>query len=406
MESRKATWNKQKNVFRLEVSHSDGISRCNIEAHGEVAHALDVEALSPWWKHQANGNTDPVFAFQHNYSSFTPSIDIIPFVANILPLAMIYDAEIQVDTIDEHFYESIPFIRRRLQALYPELSLKGSVLAGKTEYNQIGQPKSGPVALFSGGVDAVFTALANRELEPTLLCVHGADVFFGPKNQWAYVEEKVREFAHIVGLNFEFARSTFRTSINYGVLDPLLKNFGIKDNWWHALQFGISLSSIALPLAFRLRADHVLLASDYSNKDSQINRSGSDTALVQEMRAGGSLVRCHDFNVSRQQKVSFICNFAKTNSVNIPLRVCWKSTSGENCGLCEKCLRTQFAILACGHEPEAFGFASDNEIYERAQQKIINGEIQMTPFWQDLKRDIYASPMRRHPLSMALLGDL
>lgn len=319
---------------------------------------------------------------------------------------MVFDAEIHVESVDEHFLACIPFIRRRLQALYPELPLNGTVISRKTEYNYVGQPARGPVALFSGGVDAVFTALANRELEPTLLCVHGADVFFGPNNPWPHVEGQVREFASKVGLNAEFARSTFRTSVHYGVLDPLLKGFGVKDNWWHALQFGLSLSAIALPLAFRLRADHVLLASDYSNKDSQINRSGSDTALVQEMRAGGILVRCHDFNVSRQQKVAFICDFAKTHGIEIPLRVCWKSTSGENCGACEKCLRTQFAILACGHEPEKFGFLGNPDIHGLAAQRIRSGEIQMTPFWQDLKRDLSGSAMRNHPLSQALLGGL
>jgi hypothetical protein len=387
----------------LEIEEKQGTVKCKVEAHGEFARALDVSSLSSWWKNQANGNTEAAITLPVNSLAAPPSIDIIPFIVNILPIAMIFDAEIQVDVIDEHFLACIPFIRRRLQSLYPELSLGGTVTSRRREYNHIGQPERGPVALFSGGVDAVFTALANRELEPTLLCVHGADVFFAPNNPWPHVERKVKEFASKVGLNSEFVRSTFRTSLNYAVLDPLLKGFGVKDNWWHALQFGLSLSAIAIPLAFRLRADHILLASDYSNKDSQVNRSGSDTALVQELRAAGILVRCHDFNVSRQQKVAFICDYAKTNRIEIPLRVCWKSSSGENCGICEKCLRTQFAILACGEEPEKFGFSADSSVQDLARQRIRSGEIQMTPFWQDLKRDIYASSMRNHPLSQALL---
>lgn len=36
------------------------------------------------------------------------------------------------------------------------------------------------------------------------------------------------------------------------------------------------------------------------------------------------------------------------------LRVCWRTTDGENCGVCEKCIRTKLNFMANGHEPAPF----------------------------------------------------
>lgn len=36
------------------------------------------------------------------------------------------------------------------------------------------------------------------------------------------------------------------------------------------------------------------------------------------------------------------------------LRVCWRTTDGENCGVCEKCIRTKLNFMANGHEPMPF----------------------------------------------------
>ena len=66
----------------------------------------------------------------------------------------------------------------------------------------------------------------------------------------------------------------------------------------------------------------------------------------------------HDgYEYTRQDKIHNICKFLeRSNEKSVQLRVCWKSSGGENCCECEKCYRTILEILVEKKDPNDFGF--------------------------------------------------
>lgn len=364
--------------------------------------ALEKADKPDWWRQVAAGAED--FFVDYGAAINLPSaIADIPALVNVLPLIWLSDTTLYLDSIDSRLAAALPFIKARYKALYPELDWRGKVEWRSISDAHIGQATGNPLALFSGGVDAVFTALANVALRPTLMTVWGADMFFHDVDGWNLVKAANRNFADRLGLDFMAVQSTFRTSLNYGYLDG---QFGkpIGDVWWHAYQVGPSLGAIGLPAAFARGADTVFLASGFSKKDPYISRSGTDAVLVQEVRAAGASVKLYDFNLSRQDKVRFICDFRKRHGdMDIPLHVCWRTRDGKNCGKCEKCVRTKFALMGCNSDPSDFGFDMSDVRQDEVVAVIHGGNIKKTAFWKEVLSDLQDSKFARHRMARALL---
>jgi hypothetical protein len=63
------------------------------------------------------------------------------------------------------------------------------------------------------------------------------------------------------------------------------------------------------------------------------------------------------------------------------LRVCWRNTNNAfNCGRCEKCLRTMFALSCCGALERASRFPSRLDAQFIRQLRLKPSEV---PFWED-----------------------
>lgn len=390
----------------IEPRTSLSASKIETEAAsgGAIAPYFDLSARSDWWRGVAAGNDDFYCEYSQDVEGLPNSIAQLPFVLNVLPAVFLTDSVLVLDEIDARLLSSVNHIRDRFAAMYPELEWKGRIEAAKVVNNHIGYTRNTPVSLFSGGVDAVFTALANLAVEPALMTVWGADMFFNSSAGWNTASKANKAFADRFGLEYITAKSSFRTSISYAYVDA---EFGkpVKDNWWHGFQHGAALIGIAGPVAYHRGTDKILLASDYAKTDPYVTRSGSETTVVQEINFGGVSSQVHDYNISRHGKVKFICNFAKLHNVDIPLRVCWQSSSGVNCGVCDKCMRTQFAIMAHGHDPERFGFALSVDQRAAITHAISTGavKVQKAAFWKDIIADLRESKWKDDPLAKSVL---
>lgn len=373
-----------------------------ITGSGAWTDALDLAKRPEWWRRVSAGEEQIIADYGENID-VPPSIAIIPTLMNVLPFAWLTDTTVHVDEIDAHFAAALPFIKSRYQRLYPELEWKGRVRWETTVFKHADQYAGNALALFSGGVDAVFTALANIAIEPTLVTVWGADMFFHDVPGWNRVKSANKAFADSLGLDFMTVKSTLRTCVNYAYLDSM---FGtpVRGSWWNTYQVGTALTSLMLPAAFSRRSDTVYLASSNSKKDAYFSRSSSDPALVQEIRAAGIGVKVHDYSVSRQNKVQYICDFSRANpGIAIPLHVCWQESGGVNCGKCEKCLRTQFAIMGCGSDPAQFGFDMSAEMQDEIIGVLKSSCIAKPAFWRVIVDDLRDSKFKQSPMVRALL---
>jgi hypothetical protein len=341
--------------------------------------AFNVDGIAGWFAEVGGGVHDFFVEYEDDVSSVPPGIAVVPLLCSLLPIAWLHDAEVSAPELDEQFLDSVKHVRNAYAAQYPEFAFGGVLTAERVVANSIGRPRSGPLILFSGGVDAVFSALGNRAVTPTLATVWGADLFFKQREAWTRVRAQNQALAESLGLGFTTIAASFRLFLNSAVLNP---RFGqpVGDNWWHGFQYGIGLLGLAAPLAWVRGADHVMISSSYSAGDPAVTRCASDPVIDSALRFGGVSCRHYDFTVTRQQKLAFICAEARRLGRGIPLRVCWEAGSGRNCCLCEKCMRTIFGIYAEDADPNEFGFALTDDVVNAITKKLGGGGLKDSAF--------------------------
>lgn len=279
-------------------------------------------------------------------------IAIIPLLANILPMAWVYDAVVEVPACDANFLACLPEVKRGYEDMYPMVRLGGELKVGDVEENR--RSAKGAICLFSGGVDAFCTLIRHVDEHPTLLTMRGADVKLSDVEGWSLVRTHCRDVADDFSVEFHEVASTFRTFLREDVLDKRVSVSG--DGWWHGFQHGLGILSHAAPLAWLLGKSVVYIASSFTAAEKGEYTCASDPTIDNHVRFCGTRVAHDGYELSRQDKVRSIVTYSHSTGVPIKLRVCWESEGGSNCCHCEKCLRTILAIYAEGADPREFGF--------------------------------------------------
>ena len=286
-------------------------------------------------------------------SNVPESIAVIPFLANILPMAWVFDAEIYLPSIDRDFYESIPEFKKGYQDMYPMVDFGGSIIADKVVSNTI-EGQKGSAAFFSGGVDAFSTLTCHIDEKPTLITVWGADVKLDDVSGWNKVESHISETSKEFEIDYVTVKSSFREYFDEWKMSQKVEQSG--DGWWHGFQHGVGIISHAAPVMYVLRKKNVYFASSFTIADKGKVTCASDPTIDNYIHFCGSNVIHDGYEFTRQDKVHNITQFAEKSEKKIALRVCWESTGGSNCCDCEKCWRTILAVYAEGFNPKDFGF--------------------------------------------------
>lgn len=391
----------QENLMHVTPHIEGDMLRISYRVSGPWTEAFNLERPAGRLAPVSGGIYDFFCQYGTDISDVPASIAVIPFLCNVMPVAWLYDATVHVEEVDRDFAQSLGNVREGYAAVYPWLNFSGR-LEGRQVRNDVGRPQSPPLIFFSGGVDAAFSMLGNRALSPTLLTIWGADIFFREAEPWQKVEAANRRTAQDFGVGFESIKSSFRLFLNTDVLDRAFSSTIYHwASWWPNFQFGIGLLGLAAPLAWVRKSRTIIISSSISKADSRRIYSASDPMTDMALRFAGCQCQHYDFTIDRQQKIAFICEQARLLDQPIALRVCWQS-SGENCGLCEKCMRTFFAILAEGSDPGQFGFRMDDDILEKITGLIAAGTVKPNLFWDDLIQKLRTAN-RTEPYIRAIL---
>ena len=287
-------------------------------------------------------------------------INIIPFLCNVLPISWIFDGEIVIEQIDKDFYNSISDFKKGYIDMYPMIDFLGTLTVKEIiKYKVEDNNKS--LALFSGGVDAFYTLLSNIDKKPYIATIWGADIKLEDKNGWNKVISHTKKTAKLYDINYTWMKSSFRMFIDEGRLSQDVYSRA-NDGWWHGFQHGIGLIGHVAPFIYKKRISKIYIAASFTVKEKGKVTCASDPSIDDKVRFCGAKVKHDGYQSSRQDKISFICDYSRKNNTEIPLRVCWESTGGDNCCRCEKCYRTLFGILAEKENPRKYGFNySDKE---------------------------------------------
>lgn len=353
------------NVIKIETPEIGGMTiRYRYEVAGPWSEAFDLSQ-----------------AFEAEYdidvSGVPTGVAMVPLLSNVLPIAWVYDALIEVPVCDADFLACLPEIKSGYKDMYPMMHFGGELRVNTIEKNR--QSAKGAVCFFSGGVDAFNTLIQHIEERPALLTMRGADVKLCDISGWTRVRTHGEAVAQDFGVEFHEAASTFRTFLHEDVLTRKVAESG--DGWWHGFQHGMGILGHAAPLAWVLGKNIVYIASSNTAETRAGVTCASDPTIDNYVRYCGVRVHHDGFEFSRQDKVRNIVQYSQSSQIPISLRVCWESEGGSNCCACEKCARTILEVMAEGGDACQFGFDFDDRQFDRLMHSLHYATLIYYPFY-------------------------
>ncbi|HEY4320903.1 MAG TPA: hypothetical protein VGM77_06925 [Gemmatimonadales bacterium] len=195
---------------------------------------------------------------------------------------------------------------------------------------------AGTVAFFSGGIDAVFTALARRPVLDRLVLINGFDFSMSP-DEFTAALTRTSRLADALGLPL----ATIETN-----WIQFTRHHGIARN----TTFGSCLAALGLALA----SERVIIGS--SNSYARLTPMGSHPILDPLWSNGATSVEHHGSHATRNEKLMTIADHPEL------LRELWVCHVNPvaNCGTCPKCLRFRLALALLGKERLAFPGVTDD----------------------------------------------
>ena len=324
--------------------------------------------------------------YSEDISQTPKSVAIIPFVANMLPAIWLADAQLIVDELDSSFYNSIPWIKRGYIDMYPQLKFRGELVVDKLIENNY-EPTDKTITLFSGGADSNSTLVSHITEDLTLLTVWGADVWFDDEKGWDNVKNDTINVCNQFGLTPAFVKSTFKMNLNYDLLNDVVKI--TNDNYWHGLQHGIGLISHFAPLVWKHKYKQCYIPASPCLYDEDFETCASAPTIDEKMKICGCPVIHDGYELNRQERINNVIDYANDSGKKFVLRVCFESTGGKNCCVCEKCLRTMFAILVHNADPKDFGFEYEEEKFADFINAVKNYPLPdiLVNIWKGIQAD-------------------
>ena len=232
------------------------------------------------------------------------------------------------------------------------------------------RPRTGRAAgaFFSGGVDSTYTLLRNHDRYPPgdarriqyLLLGHGLDVSLDDQALFTRVLATARDFADAHGVDLIPVRTNVRAFTT-----------GID---WGRYAHGPCLAAVGHVFSPLLHTLYVASGSWFTT----LKPWGSHPDIDGRWSSERLEFVHHGIEATRAEKVRRIAN---SEVALRTLRVCWRNLDNEfNCGRCEKCLRTMFALSCCGVLHRASTFPP------RLDPELISG-LRLKPnevaFWED-----------------------
>jgi len=196
------------------------------------------------------------------------------------------------------------------------------------------QRDGGSLAAFSGGVDSTFTLLRNspntdtpQYAVDTAVLVHGFDVALANHDALQELVDRTVPVRDLAGARLCIVRTNS-------------KELGLQ-RWEDSCGAQLAACLHLFSAAF----SHGLIGG--SDAYDELWLPWGTNPVTDHLLSGGAMAIVHDGAAfSRTDKVAFL---AGVPAALRSLKVCWEGLhQGRNCGVCEKCVRTQLNLRAVG----------------------------------------------------------
>jgi len=225
-------------------------------------------------------------------------------------------------------------------------------------------------AFFSGGVDSFHTVLRRRAegtLRPDeLVFVSGFDLRLSRGAALRARGDRIRRIADSLGL------PVVEISTN-------VKETRVAEADWNDLSHGSILASCGLALERRYGVLLIASTFDYAH----LHPIGSHP-LTDPLLSSSATRVVHDGAAhSRGRKVDYI---AGSDVALENLHVCWESGGDENCGECEKCLRTMVMLELAGALERASTFPVRRLDLNQVARILLSRERSYDTYYREISR--------------------
>lgn len=299
----------------------------------------------------------PFFSeYDYDITGIPDSIALLPLIGNVLVLASIVNAQIVVEELDRSFYSGINDILDGYASMSRHIHfhrdiIRYSRLIDNAPYNT-GEKAA---MFFSGGVDAWNTLIHHIEEKPELITIWGADIAADNETGWQQVLVRQKEIAEHWQLNLLAIHANLRSFVNEKQLNHLGYDL-VRDNYWSAFHHSVGMLALAAPYVFG-HTKNLYFASTYSVKDRIFNDVTASIPKVDNyVQLGGCRVIHDGIEYSRLEKIENIYRYKHKWNAFMPVRVCYTSTDGSNCGRCEKCVLAMLSLMILGEDERKYGF--------------------------------------------------
>lgn len=271
-----------------------------------------------------------------------------PWLAAILPMAGALHEPIEIaGPVDPLLLEASTELLRVWHCWHPYVEVVDVRGTPLTPHAREAAPRRS-AAFFSGGVDS-WHALLTRDPDDLLL-VWGFDIALAQPDVFARMRERYARIAGEFGKPLIDVATNLRTT-RWGQLD------------WPLLSHGAALAAVALLLEPRLGRVFIGSTGGYGDLAPWGSHVVTDpmfsTTQLRIIPDGAGL--------SRSQKTAVV---AQSPLAMRHLRVCFALGTDENCGRCNKCLRTMTTLELLGALPQCETFPDDRVDVRRLSQAV------------------------------------
>ena len=319
------------------------------------------------------------------------SILAVPISLYLLPLTYFYKVELVLPIMDRELYERIPEIYAAYSKMYGPFSedWRGKLTVKSVVDTPVVNKKSyDKVVFFSGGVDACSAGINNPGRKNILVSI--PDIETQAKNRGPLREEKfslIRNFSKLVDSDWVLISNNFNAALykDANINEYLRTQIGLnssafKFDGWPGIKY-LANMCCAAPLAYTCGVKKLVMGSAFEPiEDTRaISNDGAHPLLSNAISfAGIGFAEQDELYTRRSAKVRKIIEWCNSRSKKIKLWVCFHDGSSQ-CGVCNKCVRTQLNILCACESPKDWGF--DNFDESNFSQLIRAYDYLDTPCW-------------------------
>ncbi|WP_436909440.1 hypothetical protein [Halosimplex marinum] len=319
-------------------------------------------------------------------SDLPESVLTIPVLAQVCPVAWTVGADVRAPAVDRRFLDSLETVGRTLSEMYSFVE-GGRVVVERAPEWADAAPADRRTAddtgmLFTGGVDSLATYVRHREAEPTLITVQGWVVGVDEPDRWRGMRDRTESFAERFGVDARFVRSNMLEFLDTAMLDARYRSRH-DGAWYSAVGCGLGLLGLCAPLAVAEGLGEIYVAASVwegmepppvvDDWDGRAMPWGTHPDIDNEI-AWADSTGVHDlFELERQERIEVVADHVRSRDPDLPVYSCSASEAADNCGRCEKCVRTALGLALAGLDPGDHGFDVDRASFEHAVERFEAG---------------------------------